>query len=738
MYFGVLSLAMMALAAVVAVVYHRCVSRTKRLLTAWQVFTVGAFLAVVVQYLPIIHTVNEVSVLSHRRFTTVVLSMFEALRVFALDGDIQRIQDGLANVANGDLQRLYTAFAAVTLLAAPIITAGAVLSFFRSVTSRIRYALSFRKPLFVMSKLNPQSVALARSIRQKEKGKATIVFTDVFFEDGEDGFELMCEAQEKDINAICLKQDITHLRFGRGWWRKATCFVIGDDESENLAQAITLTERLKKRRRTAIYVYATSVGSGYVMDSLEKGDLLIPPSLKQRLFRQLKQDVADGKESIDTLMELLDEGVYERRLYPLADGFSISRIDSVYTIVLDTFCRSDVFGLCNRTRNDKVISLLIVGMGEYGKQILKTALWYCQMDGYTLEINVIDNGKDKNGVTRDIEEVLRHECPEVVSRNGLKEDGDAQYDIRFFKNVDCFTSSLDDVFENKENAERLRRTLMAFVALGDDDKNIETAIQLRKLFDRLYGVDDAYYKDLRNTRKASCKEAAEKDAPQIYAVVYDDRKAQNLNINKDVTDDSYLVDYKETPYHVHFIGNLSSHYAYDTLLQTEETAWKAFMYHTQWASIERTIREALALPENAQLCQEMLAQEGKQSISEIEWDDSFLQGKGEEEYHAYLLGEMEKYMRFEYYRYSSVAKAVHKTLVEGPLFETQSRCRNGGVNPLCRCEGCEWKRKTEHMRWAAYVRVCGYRYRDKRADRAQEHHFLVPNEQLSWRTRFKD
>ncbi len=778
LFFGILSIVVLVLAGIGACIYNRCVSRAKRLFTAWQMFTVGAFLSVVIQYLPIMHTVNAVADLTHRRITTVARSVFEALRVFALDGDVERIRNGLANVANGELQQAYAIFSVLTLVLAPIVTAGAVLSFFRGVTARIRYALSFTKPLFVLSKLNPQSVALARSIRQEKKGKATIVFADVFADDGEDGFELLCEAQERDVGAICLKQDITHLRFGCGFWRRVTCFVIGDDESENLAQAITLTQRLKTRRHTAIYVYATSTGSGYVLDSMEKGDLLVPTSLEKRLARELRVtektstdakelDIQDQGEFADKLMDLFEGGVYGKRLYPLADGFSVTRIDTVYNIVLDALCKPDVFHLCNQVcgDNEKVISLLIVGMGKYGKQLLKTALWYYQMEGYRLEINVIDSGKDKNGVKRDIEQVLRHECPEIMDNNGKYIDGDAQYDIQFFKNIDCFSYSLDEVFENHK--ERLARTLLAFVALGDDDKNIEASIALRKLFDRLYKKTNADYKGLRGLRETDAKAAEKADLPRICAVVYDDRKAQNFNINKDIEDDSFLVDYKETPYHIHCIGNLSACYSYSALLKAEETEWKAFLYHTQWVSIERTIRRYLPYQVNKDLCLQVLAQEGalstaqpmetventfaeeelKELFKKVNWDDRFVWKQTRAEQCAYLLGEISKYMQFEYYRFSSVAKAVHKDLIDNALFKEKTQCTGEKIsvqdkpatkNPLCRCDGCEYRRKVEHMRWNAYMRVNGYRYREQRADRALIHDCLVPAEKLSWRTRFKD
>lgn len=663
---GAVSLVLLAAAVVIAAVYHRRVSRTKRLFTAWQVFTAGAYLAVVAQYLPILHTVNTVNDLAHRRITTVLWAFVEGLRVFALDGDVALIREGLANVVNPQLQQAYAVFAIATLLAAPVVTAVAVLSFFRSVTARIRYACSGKKPLFVLSKLNAQSVALARSIRQQKGKKATIVFTDVFFENGEDGFEWMCEAQENDIGGICLKQDITHLRLAKR--RTVEMFVIGDDESENLEQAIRLTATHKNRANTTVYVYASGDGGAHVIDAIQKGNLLIPPATREKLL--------DPAFNVNAFLQ---NGAKKSGV-TFDGGFRILRMDSVYSLVLDTFCKSRVFEICT----DKVISLLIVGMGEYGKQILKTALWFCQMDGYRLEINVVDSGADKTG-RRDIEDVLRQECPEILSKNPCRIDGEATYDLRFYKNVDCFTAAFDRLFENPASAARLRRTTMAFVALGDDDKNIRASIMLRKLFDRLHGVDNAACKAMQEEGAA--------DMPCIYAVVYDDKKAENLNVEPKEKEDSFLVNYKGTPYHIRFIGNLSSHFSYTVIENERMREQRALDDHIRWIQADGV--------------------QGRQNV--IDGITSFL--------------------NFEYYRQSSVAKAIHKEMLEN-TFGTVAPCTNT-EKTICYCDAC-CRKKTEHMRWNAYMRVNGYCCGEHRADRALIHPDLQRWQALSQFVKAKD
>ncbi len=926
-YWGQWAILAVAATVILAIAYHFLYPRAARPFPLFRLIVVGLFVAMTLHYIPILQNDTTNGVITPLK--TVALAAYRSLRVFLVDGEWENTVLVLSTITNGEylwVKNIYEAVCLVELVGAPILSATFLLTFFSGVTARLRYFFSWISPVYVFSKLNAQSLAFAKSVRKERPHAATIVFTDVFYENGDDDYELLCEA--KDLRAICLKRDITHLWFGLGWWKKVTCLVIGDDESENLAQAMALTEKWKKRRRTAIYVYATSVGSGYIMDSMEKGDLLVPPSLKRRLRREMginkkvikqdkqKQDarqkqlaeaiqnnsptrpqreIQDSGVSAEKIADLFSGGVYTKGLYPLSGGFSVTRIDSVYNIVLDTFRKSDVFSLCNEAcgEKDKIISLMIVGMGEYGKQVFKTALWYCQMEGYRLEINVIDSGRDKKGIKRDIEEVLRHECPEIFLDKGETEDGEAQYDVTIFKDIDCFSSSLEDVFE--KNQVRLRRTLMAFVALGDDDKNIEAAILLRKLFDRLHSKTNGDYKALSELRAFDPKQAERKDRPRIYAVVYDDRKAKNLNINRDDEDDSYLVDYKGVPYHIHCIGNLSTHYSYTKLLENQQTEWKAFLHHTQWVSVERTIRHWLGHPKNWELCKQVLesasrdlqkrseqlgnmqaalqedgdravaegtrmktegeqlcqeakrlkrkaawiTQSGRREIQQLDekgkdiseqqpitakearillkrlkeqgqttvargkvrvkqgeklkqssvaapvearwlrqesenladaaqsiqgettalseeaakelfvninWDDTYVWEQTREQQCESLLAEISKYMQFEYYRYSSVSKAAHKELVETGLFKDAMQCTqiltdkdgNEVVNPLCRCDACNNRRKTEHMRWNAYMRVNGYRYGKSRADRAQVHPSLVPAKELSWKDQFKD
>ena len=95
--------------------------------------------------------------------------------------------------------------------------------------------------------------------------------------------------------------------------------------------------------------------------------------------------------------------------------------------------------------------------------------------------------------------------------------------IKFFKNIDCYTSEFSLLFDEKVNpecADRFKRTKLAFVSLGNDDKNIEISIKLRTMFDRLLSVS-------KKQQEAMAQgEYTGNDMPIIQAVVFDDKKAK--------------------------------------------------------------------------------------------------------------------------------------------------------------------------------------------------------------------
>lgn len=723
--FGILSIAVAVVALCLSLRYHKTHSRTKRVFSALHLFIIGIYIAVLLQYIPIYYFTYDFGD-SIKVLRPLLLSVYQSLEVFLLNSDYALIKAALDG-CNIIVRTVYSLYSVFYFVLAPVLTASFILSLFNDFTSKLRFRFSGKRPIYILSKLNTKSLALAKTIRKytvKNREKAVIVFTDVSNDIGDAGSELLYEAEEPEIRAIFFKCDITHLNlsFKKG---RVELFLIDEDESANIECAVKLTEAYKTRPDTKIYVYAASAGSAHIIDSLDKGDMLFSESFKNSIIssKPIKEQLLfNGFENIsDSDIGSITDG-----------GFMVSRIDSVRSLVLDTFVNSGIFKLCEQEQC-KTISLLIVGMGEYGRQILKTALWYCQLDGYKLEINVVDSGQDRQGVKHDIEQLLAHECPEIISLNPNIYDGDSYFDIRFFNNIDCFSGSFDELFTSPESKQRLKRTKMAFVSLGDDDKNIEAAITLRKLFDRLNGVTNA-----DNKHKVSSEL---NDLPIIYSIVFDDKKTENLNINNKDKDNMYLINYKGTPYHIKFIGNLSSQYSYKSIMDERSLERDAFIYHTNWVKLEKNIRDEIYKPQNQSILNKLRAEQGLKNGETLTWDDDGLYNdKGEiieEEMLKKVLTQLESYMKFEYFRSSSISKAVHKRSLFDQLGDELS-CKTPENGLLCSCAGCERRRKTEHMRWNAYMRVNGYIYGDARSDRGLVHPDLKAWDELDTKSKYKD
>jgi hypothetical protein len=108
---------------------------------------------------------------------------------------------------------------------------------------------------------------------------------------------------------------------------------------------------------------------------------------------------------------------------------------------------------------NKTISILIVGCGNIGKEFLKDSVWCSMLPKYNLRILVIDNNADI------IKEKINVEMPELLNN----------YDITFVNEDIKSSKSIEMIRSNKD-------INYIMVSMENDDKNIETAIMLRRLF----------------------------------------------------------------------------------------------------------------------------------------------------------------------------------------------------------------------------------------------------------------
>lgn len=384
----------------------------------------GVFIAVLLAFIPIHGVKADFTVLGIWRMF--LLSVFNTIQVFASGCEFGVITESIVYCPEW-LEPTYQVWTAALFVLAPVFTFGFVLSLFKNFSAYLKYLGAFFKEAYVFSELNEKSLVLAGDIKSRNKN-AVIVFTDVLKGDEEKSYELIESA--KKLGAICFRKDIIGVNFKKHLSRKAIFFfTIGSNETENLNQALKLIDIYKQRSDTHIYVFSTKIESELLLTSIEKGEIKV--------------------RRINEIHALINRILYER-------GEML--FDSAHE-------SSD--GL-------KCISAVVVGMGQYGTEMLKALAWYGQMDGYRLEINAFD--RDSLA-----EEKFVALAPELMSEtyNGIAVEGEAQYKITVHSGIDVETIT----FANE--IKQINDATYVIVALGDDDVNINTAVRLRMYFERM-------------------------------------------------------------------------------------------------------------------------------------------------------------------------------------------------------------------------------------------------------------
>ena len=678
--FGILSLFVLIATGCLTIKAYKGKNRGKRVLTSLHIFTLGVFISTVLIFVPVYYVSYDFGD-SYTLLRPFLISIHHAFRVFILDGEFDIIRDSVSGFWNL-LHILFSLYAGILYVLAPILTFSNVLSLFKNVKNEIRFSWHKKRPYYIFSELNERSITLAESIikdKDIKNNKPIIVFTDVFEQNKESNYEILLKAH--DLNAILLKNDIVRLNV-KNKKSRAEFFLIGEDESENVEQAIKLTQEYKNEcqyRPISIFVYSNKPSAGYIIDSIDKG--------LYTLDKSLTASIEDNPRTF------LKEKLYSSKT--IDSGFYVRRIDSIEALAQQILKQDRVIDTIFNDNQDKIISVTILGMGSYGKEFLKYALSLFQILGYKVEINVFDAPLTENGVKKELIKKLGHEWPDIIDDSNSKsfvrnEVGDSSYDIRFFDNVDCFSSDFDRLFA-QENCfrDRLKRTQIAIVSLGDDDKNIDAAVMLRSLFDM---VNPAI-----NSKSGS------RVKPVIFSVVYDDKKTSNLNCNQDGCG---IVNYRGESIQIDFIGNLSYQYSYDRIKEKKALEDKALRYHLDWLRRDATNKKL----------------DKKSDLDELV--DSVTKST-------------RAYMDYEYYRNSSIARAVHEELLE--CAKNYVKLHRVDEHPeKCLCDICAMSSITEHMRWNVYMRTLGYRYSPNRNDRAKTHNLLVSWGDLPELDKYKD
>ena len=203
---------------------------------------------------------------------------------------------------------------------------------------------------------------------------------------------------------------------------------MGSDETKNLERTLCLAEKYSDLEGTEMFVLSSLRESELVLNSIRKDK-----NIKIRRFNEVQS--------------LIYHTLYKNK--------------SIFVDATES------------SQGNNKIHVVMLGLGQYGTEMLKALVWYCQVDGYELIIDAFDQRQDA-------ESRLRAACPELLSPtiNGRYNADDSNYTIRIHSDADVET------FEVQEQIKNLEPVTYAFVALGSDMENVRMSIQLRSLLKR--------------------------------------------------------------------------------------------------------------------------------------------------------------------------------------------------------------------------------------------------------------
>lgn len=483
---------LLGIGAAVSIKLARDPYESGRLLSPLKCISASIFSASVLLFFPLHHGSCAGGLLG--QIQSALLSVHSTMRLFVLDGEFDGMQAFLAAEGDRAICRGYSFLAAVLYVAAPVLTFGFVLSFFQNVSAYRRVFLHCASDFYIFSELNEKSLLLAKDIKRSHP-KGLIVFTDVFENHEESSFEL-CE-RARELKAVCFKKDITAIRWSfHSRRREVYLFAIGEDDTENISQSIQLLDRYGDLPNYRLFIFSSGVESAVLFQSAA--------GRKMRVRR------------VDPIRSLIYQTLYHRG-------------ETYFT---------DAIGGGERRK----ISVVLVGLGQYGRELLKALTWFCQMDGYEVVLHVFD--RDPKA-----EEKFCTLCPELMApeKNGTAQEGEAQYTIRIHSGTEVETPEFFAALRE------IGPISHVFVALGSDGENTAAAMQIR-------------VQCLRNRQH-----------PRIQTVVYDPLKKRGLE---------KISDYRGCPYDIDLIGDYASTYSEDTILNSQLEA-AALQRHLKWGTEEQ-------------------------------------------------------------------------------------------------------------------------------------------------------
>ena len=332
-------------------------------------------------------------------------ALYYALKSITLNEDIEVLSEINLHSAFG---WIYFIWINLFLIALPFFTVSTLIAFIGELFTNYKFRKLKNKNLYFFSEMNEKSIMIAKCYANNNN---VVIFTNVENNkwNKSDGFK-----------SIKLSEKINEVNLNN--YNNITVYLISKNEEQNLNDALEIMEKYKNEKIKV-----------YVINNTEEAPIILD-SANREIIKKLKEN--DNKEYVN--VEIVNEA--ERAIFNLLDK------KPLYAGTIDN-----------------TISLLIIGLGQVGKEFLKDALWCGMMIGYRFKALVIDIKADE------IKKNIEIETPELLNN----------YNITF---VNADIKSPDAI----EAIKQVNDINYILVSMETDNKNLDTAIDLRRLFIRDY------------------------------------------------------------------------------------------------------------------------------------------------------------------------------------------------------------------------------------------------------------
>ena len=400
---------------------------------------------------------------------------------------------------------LYRIYAVVLSFIAPITSATVLFEIIANIFPKVRHGLYFWRKKYYFSELNEGSLSLAKSIlKQNFPTKSfskiehilppVIVFTDVYADKGQEHItELLNEA--KRLGAICLRDDITHLR--KNTIRKNKFFLIDNNEVKNLQTLTNLTDKFNRKslKNAEVYLFCQN----QIYSNVEK---LVSEKLKNDNGSELNTIIIPVRCYRNLITNMLEKT-------PLYEPIVQQRKDSP-----------------NKELN---LNVTILGIGDIGTEMFLTTYWMGQMLNCQLNINVVSKESEEEfwgkidyinpeirRTTQENDELLR--VYEKKNKPENEEAFAAPYCKVKYYSCDIQSNEFRKLLEDEDGRKAILDTHYFLVSLGSDQANLSTANTLKNKIGEYHII---------NANKGD-----ESKRTVINYVVYNADLSKTLNQNK--------------------------------------------------------------------------------------------------------------------------------------------------------------------------------------------------------------